>query len=75
VLAVGLGQDVLARATCDGRVGGPVLLGRRHWSAAAAAATGDGGAEPYLEGAGAVLVECADVADGDGVDAAPTLVG
>lgn len=74
VLAAGSGQDALARATRDGRVGHPVLLGRRHWSAAAAAATGDRGAGPYLKAAGAVLVECADAA-GDGVAPPPTLVG
>ncbi len=75
---------VLARASYDGRAGHPVLLGRRHWAAAAADATGDRGAGRYLRAAGALLVECGDVADGADVDApatpgtrrpAPTLSG
>jgi len=75
------GPRALARAAYAGRAGHPVLLGRSHWSAAAAAATGDRGAGPYLKRAGAELVECSDVADGDDVDSpdagtpgAPTLV-
>ncbi len=62
------GEGVLARAARGGRAGHPVLLGRRHWSAAAAAATGDRGAGSYLKAQGARLVECADVAGWDDVD-------
>jgi len=74
--ALATGPDALARAAYAGRPGHPVLLGRAHWSAAAAAATGDRGAGPYLKTAGALLVESSDVADGDDVDTPgpPTLV-
>ena len=37
-------EDVLARATYDGRPGHPVLLGRAHWAGVVEAATGDQGA-------------------------------
>ncbi|WP_369811086.1 NTP transferase domain-containing protein [Quadrisphaera sp. DSM 44207] len=56
----GRGVRALARAGYDGAPGHPVLLGREHWSAAAAAASGDRGAGPYLRRAGTPLVECAD---------------
>ena len=62
---------LLVRATYGGRPGHPVLLGRRHWAAVSDAVTGDRGAAGYLEAAGALLVECADVADGDDVDERP----
>lgn len=65
--------SALARATYGGRPGHPVLLGRAHWSAAAAAARGDRGAGPYLRAAGAALVECGDLDDGADVDTRPTL--
>ena len=65
------GDAVLARASYRGRPGHPVLLGQRHWRALADAVTGDRGAAAYLEEAGASLVECADVADGDDVDERP----
>lgn len=62
----------LARAVYKGRPGHPVRLGRRHWTAVSNAVTGDQGAALYLEAAGALLVECADVSDGDDVDEPPT---
>jgi CTP:molybdopterin cytidylyltransferase MocA len=65
--------SALARAAYAGRPGHPVLLGRAHWSAAAAAARGDRGAGPYLRDAGARLVECGDLDDGADVDRRPTL--
>ncbi|TNM64343.1 DUF4031 domain-containing protein [Streptomyces sp. NP160] len=65
--------SALARATYGGRPGHPVLLGRAHWSAAAAAARGDRGAGPYLRAAGAALVECGDLDDGADLDERPTL--
>ncbi|MGQ7297171.1 DUF4031 domain-containing protein [Quadrisphaera sp. KR29] len=65
--------SALARAAYGGRPGHPVLLGRAHWSAAAASARGDRGAGPYLRAAGAHLVECADLDDGEDVDSRPTL--
>jgi nicotine blue oxidoreductase len=61
--------DVLARAGYDGSPAHPVLIGRTHWPAVTASATGDAGARGYLAGNPAVeLVECADVADPADVD-------
>lgn len=62
------GARALAQASYQGVPGHPVLLGRQHWSRVADAATGDRGGGPYLRQAGALLVECADVADGTDVD-------
>lgn len=56
--------DGLAFATYDGAPGHPVLIGRGHWSALAAAATGDIGARPYLRAHGAEAVECGDLWSG-----------
>ena len=61
--AVASGPAALARASYGGRPGHPVLLGRAHWAAAAAAASGDAGARGYLAGRTDVrLVECGDLA-------------
>ncbi|MCW2758128.1 MAG: hypothetical protein JWO46_1874 [Nocardioidaceae bacterium] len=60
---------VLARATYDGVPGHPVLLGRDHWAAIAATATGDQGAKDYLAAHPTVVVECGDLASGRDVDA------
>ncbi|GAA5145438.1 nucleotidyltransferase family protein [Pseudonocardia eucalypti] len=63
------GPDVLARAAYHARPGHPVLLGRAHWPAVAAAARGDAGARDYLSGHPALrLVECGDLADPRDVD-------
>jgi nicotine blue oxidoreductase len=63
------GPEVLARAAYRGAPGHPVLLGRAHWDAVAAAAVGDAGARAYLAGNPALrLVECADIATPDDVD-------
>lgn len=59
------------RAVFAGRPGHPVVLGRAHWDAAAAAASGDEGAGPYLSRSGAVGVECSDLWHGRDVDRAP----
>jgi len=66
----------LAVATYDGRPRNPVLLARRHWAGAAAAAAGDVGARPYLRAhAGLVThVECADIGSPDDVDTPGDLV-
>jgi len=80
VLAAGAGASqrpasrvaVLARAGRTGRASHPVLLGRAHWSAAAAAATGERGAGTYLRAAGCPLVECADLDDGGAGGAPPS---
>jgi CTP:molybdopterin cytidylyltransferase MocA len=68
VVAAGAGPDDLARASYDGRPGHPVLLGRAHWAAVQASATGDRGARDYLDAAGARAVECGDLATGRDVD-------
>lgn len=62
-------SSALRRAAYGGRAGHPVLLGRDHWDAVAAAASGDEGARSYLGGNPAVhLVECGDLAVPDDVD-------
>lgn len=61
--------DALARATYRGEPGHPVLLGREHWVALAAAGTGDRGAGPYLAAHGADGIPCDDLWSGDDVDA------
>jgi molybdenum cofactor cytidylyltransferase/nicotine blue oxidoreductase len=58
---VGSGDAVLSRAGYDGRAGHPILMGRTHWEAAAAAATGDRGAGSYLKRAGCPLIPCEDL--------------
>lgn len=61
--------SALARALYDGRAGHPVLLGRDHWAAVRAGATGDRGARDWLAGrADLVGVECGDLAGGVDVD-------
>ncbi|WP_373695205.1 nucleotidyltransferase family protein [Actinomycetospora aeridis] len=60
---------VLARGAVDGRAGHPVLLGRAHWEAVHAAASGDAGARGFLRGRDDVAaVEIGDVAVGDDLD-------
>lgn len=58
----------LRRAGYRGRPGHPVVIGREHWAAAAASATGDRGAGAYLKHAGAAVVDCTDLGGGDDVD-------
>jgi len=72
VVAGGAGPGALARATFDARPGHPVLLGRDHWAAVTATATGDRGARDYLAGTDVRLVECGDLATGDDVDVIPS---
>ncbi len=60
--------STLARATYDGRPGHPVLIGRDHWAAVAASASGDTGAGPYLRSHNATLIECGDLSDGLDID-------
>ncbi|HEX6498881.1 MAG TPA: nucleotidyltransferase family protein [Micromonosporaceae bacterium] len=63
-------SDVLATARYGRRRGHPVLLGRAHWDAVAACATGDAGARGYLarHADRVVGVECGDVADPTDLD-------
>jgi CTP:molybdopterin cytidylyltransferase MocA len=74
-LAAGAGAASLRRAAYHGRPAHPVVLGRDHWKAVAAVATGDAGARDYLKGNPALeLVECADIASPDDVDTPDALV-
>ncbi len=59
---------VLSRATYDAVPGHPVLLGRDHWGAIEAEATGDHGARDYLRRHQVLDVECGDLASGRDVD-------
>jgi CTP:molybdopterin cytidylyltransferase MocA len=68
-LAAGAGPGTLRRAAYGGRPAHPVVLGREHWAAVAAVATGDAGARDYLKDHPDLeLVECGDVATPDDVD-------
>lgn len=64
ILSPPIAAGSLRRATYGGRPGHPVLIGRDHWQAAAAAATGDRGAGRYLKDQGAELVELSGLWDG-----------
>jgi len=60
----------LAVACYQGKPRNPVLIGREHWTEAAAAARGDAGARGFLRARPALVtaVECGDVASPDDVD-------
>lgn len=64
---------MLARASygsgTNGAPGHPVLLGKEHWVAIAAAASGDRGARDYLAHHEVIDVDCSDLATGADVDA------
>jgi CTP:molybdopterin cytidylyltransferase MocA len=62
------GPGALARATYDGQPGHPVLIGRDHWAAVSASATGDQGAREYLRTHSVTEVPCAGIAAGSDVD-------
>jgi CTP:molybdopterin cytidylyltransferase MocA len=68
VLGSGVLRSALARASYDGRVGHPVLIGADHWAGVAATASGDRGARDYLATHEVTLVECGDLASGRDVD-------
>ncbi|MFJ8966116.1 NTP transferase domain-containing protein [Lentzea sp. NPDC102401] len=59
---------VLARATYEGEIGHPVLIGSDHFAGVMASAAGDQGARDYLKANTVRHVECADVADGADID-------
>jgi len=61
-------SDTLRRATYDGRVGHPVVIGRDHWAGVAAETSGDRGARGYLATHDVEIVECGDLASGRDVD-------
>ena len=75
VLSEREGDEALARASYHGRPGHPVVLGRAHWAAVAAASTGDAGARDYLSEHDTVLVECGDLASGADVDRRTSALG
>ncbi len=58
----------LGVATYDGERRHPVLIGRRHWAGAAAAAVGDQGARRYLADNDVTTVEVGDIACGCDLD-------
>ncbi len=61
--------DVVARAGYGGRMGHPVLFGRRWWKYIADAACGDQGAREWLRGRTDLrLVECGDLSVGTDID-------
>jgi CTP:molybdopterin cytidylyltransferase MocA len=64
LLAAPLTAATLRRATYDGAPGHPVVIGRDHWAAAAASATGDHGAGRYLQDQGAEPVDLSGLWDG-----------
>jgi CTP:molybdopterin cytidylyltransferase MocA len=77
VLTVAEGADTLARAAYVDGPGHPVLLGRTHWAAVAAAAVADRGARDLLAVSPTRLVDCTDLAvgrdvDGPGLASAPS---
>ncbi len=62
------GPATLRRASYDGRVGHPVVIGRDHWAEVADGASGDRGARGYLATHDVELIECGDLATGHDVD-------
>ena len=73
LLAGGVDEHTLRRASYDGRPGHPVVIGRAHWSGVAEQARGDEGARTYLAAHQAEAVECGDLATGADVDDRPNL--
>ena len=71
LLAPAPGPGTLRRASYDGRVGHPVVLGRDHWAEVAAGTDGDRGARGYLATRPVEVVECGDLATGRDVDRRP----
>lgn len=69
VAGAAAGPGTVARGAFDGRPSHPVLLGRAHWDAVEAVATGDEGARSFLRGrAGVDLIEVSDVARAGDLD-------
>ena len=61
-------RATLRRASYDGRVGHPVVIGRDHWVGVAEESSGDRGARGYLATHEVEVVECGDLATGHDVD-------
>ncbi|MEG9227374.1 nucleotidyltransferase family protein [Aeromicrobium sp. Sec7.5] len=70
VLGARPGTATLRRATFDGRVGHPVVIGRDHWDPLLGHLAGDAGARSYLAARGATGVDCTDLGGGRDVDVA-----
>jgi CTP:molybdopterin cytidylyltransferase MocA len=68
LLAEPLTSTTLRRALYAGRPGHPVVIGREHWGAVAASATGDRGAGSYVKAQGAESIDCSDLWGGADVD-------
>ncbi len=66
--------SALARASYEGAIGHPVLIGRSHWAGVVASARGDRGARDYLAANDVEVVECGDLGTGDDIDTEPALV-
>jgi molybdenum cofactor cytidylyltransferase/nicotine blue oxidoreductase len=62
------GRATLRRASYDGQVGHPVVIGRDHWTRVADETSGDRGARGYLATHPVEVVECGDLATGRDVD-------
>ncbi|MBP2436446.1 nucleotidyltransferase family protein [Microbacterium amylolyticum] len=61
----------LRQAVYHGQPGHPVLIGADHLPGVLESLSGDRGAGPYLRSRGAAQVECADLWNGEDIDAAP----
>jgi CTP:molybdopterin cytidylyltransferase MocA len=70
LIAAYAGGARVAVACYEGRPRNPVLLGREHWPAVLALATGDVGARPFLRAHPELVtdVECGDVGSPDDID-------
>ncbi|MGB0101652.1 MAG: nucleotidyltransferase family protein [Nocardioides sp.] len=68
LLAAAPEPGTLRRATYDGRVGHPVVIGRDHWAGVVNESAGDRGARGYLASHEVETVECGDLATGHDVD-------
>ncbi|GAA3580525.1 nucleotidyltransferase family protein [Kribbella ginsengisoli] len=67
-VAAAASEEVLRRAVYGGQPGHPIVLGRDHWAAAIASATGEIGARRYLKQNEVVEIECSGLAVGADVD-------
>jgi len=75
LIAAAAGGTPVAVACYEGRPRNPVLIGREHWPAVLALATGDVGARPFLRAHPELVthVECGDVGRPDDIDSAADL--
>lgn len=71
LLRPAVARSTLRRASYDGSLGHPVVLGRDHWAGVSARTAGDQGARGYLATHEVDVVECGDLATGRDVDRWP----